>query len=141
MEKFSNKIPIIAGLVGVALEYLYSQTFYQSQAENSYNLYIFVAYKLAWVIFNAMSARLVLKYKFYFMTFFFVTYTIIETGLILGFAIFHIKYYSIPKEEHPILDLMKSVIYGGLEPFLFRVATLALELNHQMWRRRQYPYN
>lgn len=77
-----------------------------------------------------MTAPLMLKYKFYFMFIFFVSYTLIETALMIGYAMNDGKYYSITKEEYPILNFLKSVINGGFEPWMYRVATLVLELNH-----------
>ena len=131
MEKFSNKLPIILGVLGSILETFYSQVFYTTHVMDD-RVYqpLFFLYKLTWILFNIKSTGVMIKYKFHFLTLFFMAYSIIETTLLIGYILTKGRYYSLTPDKNAILSHMKNVINGGFEPWLYRFATLNLEILH-----------
>jgi hypothetical protein len=85
MNIVSMKLPIIFGIVDAILELAYAFSFHHKENSNIDN-WLFDLYKGSWIIFNFLTAPVMIKYKFYFLSTYFITYALIETSLIIGYG-------------------------------------------------------
>lgn len=84
MDIQSMKVPIVFGLIDGILEFFYAFSFHVGEKSNIDDI-TFGMYKASWIVFNFLTAPVMIQYKFYSLSFYFITYAIIETVLLFGY--------------------------------------------------------